>query len=124
MAGRNERGAMGLGGLLFLLVLAALCYSGYKFLPPLVGNFQFDNDVQQEARMAVYNADTDDQIRAKLLAEAQALNLPVTGDDIVIQREGPDVLIAVQYDVVVAYAGHTVPMHFKDGAKGLLATQE
>lgn len=124
MAGRDERGAIGLGGLLLLLVLAALAYSGYKFLPPLVGNFQLNNDVQQEARMAVYNADTDDEIRAKLLSEAQALNLPVTGDDIVIQREGPDVLIGVQYDVVVAFAGHTVPLHFNDGAKGLLATQE
>lgn len=125
MPRRNEIGGIGLGGLLVLLVLACAIYAGYKFLPPLIANFQFNNDVQQEARMAVYNGDSDDQIDAKLLAQAQALGAPVTAAQIVIERQGPDILIAVHYDVPVELpAGKEVTLHFRDGSKGILITQE
>ncbi|MGH9542549.1 MAG: hypothetical protein ACRD2H_11785 [Terriglobales bacterium] len=125
MPRRNENGGIGLGGLLVLLVLAGAIYAGYKFLPPMIANFQFNNDVQQEARMAVYNGDSDDQIDAKLLAQAQALGAPVTAAQIVIERQGPDIFIAVRYDVPVELpTGKEVTLHFNDGSKGILITQE
>lgn len=124
MPRRNNRGSIGFGGLLILLILAGAVYAGYKFLPPMFANFQFNNDVQQEARMAVYNSDSDDQIRAKLMDQAHALGVPITADQIVIQRQGPDLEIGVQYEVTVRIPSRLVTLNFRDGSKGVLITQE
>lgn len=123
-ARRRQAGAIGFGGLFLLAILGCGIYAGFKFLPPTVANFEFNNDVQQEARLALYNGDSDDAIRSKLLNQAQSLGIPIVADQIAIARPSGDVSIAAQYQITVAIPGRVVTLNFRDGDKEIPITDE
>lgn len=124
MPARMQAGQIGLGGLLALALVGGAGFLAFKFVPPEISNFQFNNDVQQETRLSTYNGDSDQAIQSKLLAQAQALNLPLTVDQIAVSRNGAGVAVSVQYEVVVQLPHRTVTLHFKDHASNVPIEQD
>ena len=54
---------------LFLLVYAA--FVGYKVIPVYISNYQLQDKMQEEARFAVVNRHSEDQIRDQIYKEVQ-----------------------------------------------------
>lgn len=124
MPSRKQAGQIGLSGLLALALVGGAAYLAFKFIPPEVNNFQFDNDVQQETRLSTYNGDSDQAIQNKLLAQAQALHLPLTAAQIAVSHEGSRVTVRVQYKVVIQLPHRAVTLRFKDHASNVPIEQD
>jgi hypothetical protein len=121
---RNQTGRIGIGGLLMLALIGGAGYMAFKLVPPMVNNFQFDNDVQQETRLSTYNGDSDATIKSKLLGQAQELHLPLTRSQIAVRHDGDRVTVQVAYDVVVEIPDRKITLHFNDHASNVPITQD
>ncbi len=121
---RQQTGRIGIGGVLALALVGGAGYLAYKLVPPMVNNFQFDNDVQQETRLSTYNGDSDATIKTKLLGQAQQLHLPLSRSQIAVRHDGDRVSVRVMYDVVVQIPDRKITLHFNDHASNVPITQD
>jgi hypothetical protein len=97
----RERGGSKLGTLLTLLVLAAMVFAAIKMIPAYFANYQFQDSMETEARFAISNRKTEDDIREDIWKKMQELGIPGKRDDIkVISNEGA-VQISLDYRVPV-----------------------
>jgi hypothetical protein len=105
-------------------VLAALAFFLLIFAPLYIRNLELQNFVatiplRVENRTKSGAPPSDDLLRTWVLDRARGLHLPVTADDIRIQRSptGDHVeRIDVHYLVRVDLPGYTVNLHFYPGA--------
>jgi hypothetical protein len=96
-------------------VLAALLGFGAVFAPTYIANLRLQSYVSDLTRDASSAQQSDDALRARVVAKASALNLPVRADNVHIERaEG--LRISVRYFVRVDLPGYTVDLHFYPGA--------
>lgn len=92
--------------LLALLLFAAI------FTPIYVHNLQLQSFVANLTRTASNAHGPDEALRSFIVAKANALNLPVTADDVHISRSTDGLHIEVRYFVTVNLPGYTVSLHF------------
>lgn len=115
---RRSRGQRGEGqaGCLFGLVLLALgLFLAYKLIPVKVRTAELRQEVVDQAKSA--GLLTDDKILAAILAKAQELKLPVTEDDVKIERARGSITVDVQYTVPVQFPGYLYQWHFEHHAE-------
>jgi hypothetical protein len=107
-----------LKALLGLAVLAAVVLFCIAVIPPYFANYQFKDDVLQEARFAnVSNPPkTDEDIRNNLMRKATEYGIPIKPEMIQISRQGSDILISIPYSVdAKLVTGQTYHMDFNPG---------
>src|SRR5579883_1546038 len=101
---------------LVLGMLAFAVYVGALVIPPYFANYEFQDTLDTEARMGTYSTKGDDVIR-----RAQELELPLSAEDIKLQRVGPtgnaSVTIEVDYTVHVDLPGYPLDLHFHPTSK-------
>jgi hypothetical protein len=107
-----QRGKITAGAAFWTLVLVAVVYLGIKIVPIYVNNFQFADAVQNEARLALVNRKTSEQIRDTIFTKAQELALPLARDQIRVEVELRTVRIYCEYDAEVELPGYTLRLHF------------
>jgi hypothetical protein len=95
----NRRGETRLGCLLSLLVLVIGIYFGIDFGEAYFKYYQFKDAMGQEARFATDK--TDDQIKTRLTALADTLQLPSDAGSIQIERSQSVITISSDYDEVI-----------------------
>jgi len=104
-----------------ILVIVASAYVGAELIPPYFSNYQFEDAVKTEALQSTYTPKTEDAIRETIFKKAQDLEIPVTRDDIKVQRTGPQgtgsVIIETQYTVHVDLPGYPLDLHFNLSTK-------
>ncbi|MGB6429622.1 MAG: hypothetical protein WBF06_03485 [Candidatus Acidiferrales bacterium] len=100
-ARRKERGGARIKALIWLALFAAFIYVSVEVVPVLFAEYQFQDDVQTEARYAPYNRQSLDDVKAVVLKSAQSHDLPVTASDITVTQHGYGVQIDVTYSVTV-----------------------
>jgi hypothetical protein len=88
-----------------IAVIVGGIYLGIQALPPYFYNYQFKDDLVEIARFASVNNKPEDDIRRDVMKKAVSYNLPVRPEQIQISRDGGDVGIAVNYNVVVNLVG-------------------
>lgn len=104
--------------LLGLAVLAATILFLIGVAPPYFANYQFKDDVTQEARFAnvSYPPKTDEDIRANLMRKAVEYGIPIKPEQIQISRGSGDILVSIPYTVDVKFlTGHTYRLQFNPG---------
>jgi hypothetical protein len=106
----QQSGKATIRGLIGLLLIVGLVYSGYKFIPVRAAAYQFADAVRDEVVFAGgrrgTRRTTDETIRKNLLEQAQMLSLPVSAGDIRITRPGAKYIsIDVTYTVPVELIG-------------------
>jgi hypothetical protein len=97
----GEHGGGRLKALVSVAVLAAMIYTGAKVVPILVDNYQFQDAMESTARFASVNRQTNEDIRASVLKEAQTEEIPVQPGDIHIKGDSQHVEISADYSVTV-----------------------
>ena len=104
--------------LLGLAVVIAVVLFLVGVAPPYFANYQFKDDVLQEARFAnvAYPPKTDEDIRANLMRKAREYDIPIKAEQISISRGSGDILISIPYTVDVKFlTGQTYRLEFNPG---------
>lgn len=115
---RRSRGQRGEGniGCLFGLVLFAIgLFIAYKLIPVKVRTAELRQEVVDDAKSA--GMMNDEKILAAILAKAQEVKLPVTEDNVKINRARGSISIDVQYTVPVQFPGYLYQWHFEHHAE-------
>jgi hypothetical protein len=106
---------------LILALLAGLVYVGAQVIPPYFANYQFQDTLDTEARIGTYSAKAEDVIRDAVFKRAQELEIPVTKDQIKVQRTGAvgngTVVIETEYSVHVDLPGYPMDLAFHPQSK-------
>lgn len=107
------------------LAIIGVIYAGFQIIPPELTNYSFGDDLKNIAMVGGANPhQTDDDLRNAVLKKAQEHEIPLTPEQITIQRIGtpgaPAVYVAADYSVPVNLPGYSFTLHFTptSGNKG------
>jgi len=104
-----------------LFVVFAGIYVIWKVVPAYFSNYQFEEAMDDAARMAATDTRRSvDEVRAALLIKAQSFDLPVQAEDIQVDRAGAygnDVTISADYTVHIDLPIHPVDIQFHPSTK-------
>jgi hypothetical protein len=116
-AGPQAESIMGTIKLILVLgLLGGLAYVGAEIIPPYFANYEFQDTLDTEARLGTYSTKGDEVIRDAVFKRAQELELPLTRDQIKVQRTGGpgtgSVFIETSYSVHVELPGYPMDLEF------------
>src|SRR5690242_1326474 len=100
-------------------VVAAAIYAGWQVIPPYFYNYQFQDAIDNEARISSYtNSRTEDDIKNSVLKKAQDLEIPLNAEGVQVQRLPNNVIyIETHYSVHVELPGYPLDLQFKASSK-------
>jgi hypothetical protein len=111
-APRGERGEGKFKAIAYTVVLILLIYVAYKLMPPYVADYQLSDKMQEQARYAVVNRYTEEQIRDNIYKVAQDLDVPVKREAIKVYTTNQIVKISMDYTVPIDMLFYHVDLHF------------
>jgi len=107
--------------ILILALLGAGVWVSAELIPPYFSNYEFQDTLDNEARLGTYSTKGEELIRDEVFRKAQDLELPLTKDDIKVQRSGAvgtgAVVIETDYTVHVDLPGYPMDLHFHPASK-------
>jgi hypothetical protein len=109
---RSERGAGKLKSIVFIAVLLLIIYSAVKIVPAYVTDYQLSDKMQEQARFAVVNRYTEEQIRDNVFKVVQDLEVPAKRDAIKVSANNSVVKITMEYTVPVDLFFYHMDLHF------------
>ena len=115
---RRERGEGQVGCLVGLVLLLIAGLIAYKMIPVKVKSADLRDTVQDYAKSG--SQFNDKAITAAILDKAKDLELPVSENDIKIQRRANDIKVEVDYTVPVKFPGYTYNWKFHHKAENPL----
>lgn len=97
-------------------VIIAVVYGIWMIIPPYFANYQFEDAIKNEALHDTYTTRTEDDIRNSVFKQAKDLDIPLTREQIKVQRVGTigqgSILIDVEYSVHVDMPGYPLDLRF------------
>lgn len=112
-----ERGEGRLKGILIVVVVVLLIYSAVKIVPSYVNDYQLSDKMQEQARFAIVNRYTEDQIRDNVFKVMQDLDIPAKKEDIKVVASNAVVRISLQYTVPVDLLMYHTELHFSPNSE-------
>jgi hypothetical protein len=107
--------------ILILGLLACGVYVCAEIIPPYFANYEFQDTIDTEARLGTYSTKSEDAIRDTVFKRAQDLEIPVTKEQIKVQRVGTQgtgsVTIETDYTVHVDLPGYPMDLDFHPQSK-------
>ncbi len=100
-----------------LLVVAAIFYLGYKVMPPYFANYQFADAIQSETDLNSYSQKSDQEIKDIVVKKARDLDIPLTSEQVKVQRSGPELAISADYTVHIDIPVYPFDIHFTPNSK-------
>jgi hypothetical protein len=99
-----------------LFIVAAALYLGVELVPPYYTNYEFQDAIQAAALFGTNSTQTADAIGDGVFKKAQELEIPLTREQIKVQRVGPMgggfVTIEAPYTVHLNLVGYPLDLHF------------
>ena len=111
---RHATQEYGLGKLtliVFSIIIGVAVYSAYHIMPFYYNYFELQNQAEQLTRVAAVNTDTE--IREKLWAHIEWMEMPIDKADIQIKRWGNSIKIEVVYSEFfdIEYQDEVIELH-------------
>ena len=116
-ARRGERGEGKFKAIFVLVILVLGIYCAVKLLPPYVAEYQLSDKIQEQARFAIVNHSTEEQIRNNVFKTIQDLEIPAKKENIKIVSNDQVVKISVDYIVPVDLLAYHVDLHFQPSSE-------
>ena len=107
-----ERGEGRLKAVIYIAILLLIIYSAVKIVPVYVSNYQLTDKMEEQARFAVVNRYTEEQIRENIFKVVQELEIPVKRDAIKVFNTNSIVKISMEYTVPVDVLFYHMDLHF------------
>ena len=98
--------------ILGIAFIVAVVYTVYLLLPPYYNNYQLQDVVTSEARMNTYTPKPEEEMREYIWRKAKQFDIPVTRDQIKVQRDAQSVAISVDYTVHIDMPGYPLDLQF------------
>jgi hypothetical protein len=87
-------------------------------VPPFFSNYQFQDAINNEALLSSYTTKSDDAIRDDVFKKAQDYEIPVTSDQIHVERTGNNALVIwTDYTVHVDLPMYPIDLKFHPASK-------
>jgi hypothetical protein len=109
---RPQRGAGRLKAIAYLAVIAFGIFAAVKLLPPYIAEYQLADKMQEQARFAVVNHYSEEQIRETVFKEAQDLEVPIQKEQIKVLASASVVRISMDYTVPIDLLIYKMNLHF------------
>jgi hypothetical protein len=109
---RGQRGAGKLKAIVWTALLVFLAYAAFKIMPIYIAEYQLADKIQEEAKFAIVNHYSEDQIRDAVYKVVQDLDIPVARDQIKVLSSPQLVQISLDYTVPVDLIVYRVDLHF------------
>src|ERR1700719_2689050 len=108
----GERGSSKIKAILVTAILAFAVYAAIKIVPPYAAEYQLADKIQEQARFAVVNRYTEEQIRDNVYKVVRDLEIPVKREDIKVEASQQVVKIAMDYTVPIDLLSYHMDLHF------------
>jgi hypothetical protein len=86
-----------------------------------VANYQLSDKMQEQARYAVVNRYSEDQIRENIFKVVQDLDIPAKREDVKVLSTNQVVKISMEYTVPVDILFYHLDMHFTPSSENKAA---
>jgi hypothetical protein len=106
----GERGEGNLGCVLWLVVLGLAILIAVKMIPVKIASSQFYDFMEEQAKFAARTPPAD--IAKGIVNRAKELELPVSKDDVQVERNGDNIKMHAEYTVPIDFPGYTYMWHF------------
>jgi hypothetical protein len=113
-----ERGEGKLKSIIIVVVIVLAIYSAVKLIPPYVNDYQLSDKMQEQARFAVVNRYSEEQIRENIFKVIQDLGVPAKREDIKVVATNSLVKISMEYTVPVDLLAWHIELHFSPSSEG------
>ena len=114
---RSERGEGRLKGIIIVVMVVLAIYTAWKVVPVYVDEYQLSDRMQEQARYAVVNRYTEDQIRDNIFKVMQDLDIPGKREDIKVVSNNSVVKISLDYSVPVDVLMYHTDIHFSPNSE-------
>lgn len=114
---RGECGAGKLKAILYTVIFLLVIYSAFKIIPAYVSEYQLTDKMEEQARFAVVNRYTDEQIRDNIYKVVQDLDIPAKREDIKVNATPSGVKIWMDYTVPVDLFFYHAELHFSPSSE-------
>src|ERR1700730_5109616 len=108
----SERGAGIIKAILVTAVFVFAVFAAVKIVPHYAAEYQLADKIQEQARFAVVNHYTEEQIRENVFKVVQDLGIPAKREEIKIESSQQVVRIAMDYTVPIDLLAYHMDLHF------------
>jgi hypothetical protein len=116
---KAQRGEGRLKAIIYTVILVGAIYAAFKVVPAYVADYQLKDKMSEQARFAVVNRYTDDQIRDTIFKVIQDLDIPAKREDIKVEQTNHGLRISVNYTVPVDFKVYKTELNFTPSSEGL-----
>jgi hypothetical protein len=109
---RGQRGEGRAKAIIFTAIFLMAVYAAFKLVPPYVSEYQLTDKMQEQARFAVVNRYTPEQIRDNIFKVVEDLDIPAKREDIKVTATPEVVKISLDYTVPVNLLLYSTELHF------------
>jgi hypothetical protein len=114
----GERGEGRLKAVVYLTLLIIGVYVAVKLVPLYVAEYQLKDKMGEQARFAIVNRYTDDQIKDNIFKTIQDLDIPAKRDDVKVANTHNGLMISVEYTVPVDLMVYKTDLTFSPSTEG------
>jgi len=116
---REERGEGRLKAIVYTAILVIGVFVAFKLVPLYVAQYQLKDKMEEQARFAVVNRYSDDQVRDNIFRVIEDLDIPAKREDIKVGSTTHGIAISVDYTVPVDFLVYKTEMNFSSRSEGL-----
>ena len=114
---RSQSGEGKLKAIIYTLILASAVYAAVKIVPVYVAEYELKDKITEQARFAIVNRYTEDQVRDIIFKVIQDLDIPANREDIKVQNTNHGVMITVNYSVPVDFKVYKTEFNFSPSSE-------
>ena len=107
-----ERGEGKLKAVIYTAIFVMAVYAAVKIVPAYVSEYQLVDKMQEQARFAVVNRYSEDQIRDNIYRTVQDLDIPAKREDIKVVATTAAVKVSLDYTVPIDLMVYRFDLHF------------
>jgi hypothetical protein len=116
---RLQRGEGRLKAVIYFGILIGAVFVAVKVVPAYVAEYQLKDKITEQARFAIVNRLTDDQIKDSIFRTMQDLDIPAKRDDVKVANTNRGLQISVSYTVPVDFLVYQTEISFSPSSEGI-----
>jgi len=116
---RGQRGEGKLKAIIYTMILVAGVYLAFKTVPLYVSDYQLKDKMSEQARFAVVNRYSEDQIRDIIFKTVQDLDIPAKREDIKVEHTNHGIRISLNYTVPVDFMVYQTDLSFAPSSEAV-----
>jgi len=109
---RSQRGAGKLKAIIYTVILVTGVFMAFKIVPLYVADYQLKDKMAEQARFAVVNRYSDDQVRDVIYKTVQDLDIPAKREDIKVEHTSHGLRISLDYTAPVDFMVYQTDWNF------------